>query len=58
MVVLYWEAGDFGIMSHPEVQAVYTSLEEAQLQAEHDLQHGRHPLRIEDATTHEVLWER
>lgn len=57
MVYLIWQGSDFGMAVAPEVKAAYASFEEALAQAEHDLSLGRHPLRIEDADTHEVLWE-
>ena len=56
MVKLIWEAQDFIMDVHPTVQARYDTFEAAFAQAAHDLALGRHPLRIEDATTGEVLW--
>lgn len=55
-VYLFWDADDFGLVGEGEVKAVYASLEDARAQAEHDQALGRHPRRIEDATTGEVLW--
>jgi hypothetical protein len=57
MVYLFWAPQDFGLAEAPAAKAVYNSLDEAQAQAEHDLQLGRHPLRVEDADTGAVLWE-
>lgn len=59
MVTLFWETGDFGARfaraGHTAIKAHYATLAEAQAQAEHDLKHGRHPIRIEDEAG-QVLW--
>lgn len=52
--VLVWDAKDFGL-DRDEVVANYASLEDAKRQAEHDLAHGRHPLRIEYAG--KTVWD-
>lgn len=59
MFVLFWDSADFGVRfkraGHEEVKAHFASLEEAQAQAEHDLERGRRPLRIEDPEGN-VVW--
>lgn len=50
MFFLYWDDKDARYPELPDkiARARYSSLEEAQAQAEHDLVHGRRILRIED----------
>lgn len=58
MFYLFWDAKDFGLsMFIKEVKAPYNSLEEAMMQATHDLTlpNPKSVLRIEDETG-KVVW--
>jgi hypothetical protein len=57
MVYLVSDGLACGVAQVPEVRTPFTSLAEAQAQAEHDGVVGRTPLRIEDGETGEILWE-
>lgn len=60
MYFLIWNSDDFGRRfrraGHAEVRAKYVTAEEAIEQGDHDLNIGRHPLRVEDEEGN-VLYE-
>jgi len=57
MVTLFYDAKDFGFHSFPHVKAHYNTLEEAMMQAEHNLKtNAQRPVKIEDEQG-AILWE-